>query len=149
MKNLILFAALFLCTLNIQSQNKVYTLTEVDVAPEILKYPPIDSLDSKQNFKKNLNKFIAINLDLFDYFETNKEKTRVFVEFVVQKNGKVKVLRTSGKSVKAKMLARKVIDKIEKMKPAKMKDENVDMKFIIPITFGGIITIDTTKKDRW
>ncbi|WP_347173689.1 hypothetical protein [Polaribacter uvawellassae] len=148
MKNLILIAVLFFGVLNIQSQEKIYTLTEVDVAPEILKYPIIDSLTSKQNFKKNLKRFIAMNLNLMEYFETNKEKTRVFVEFVVQRNGKIKVLRTKGKSKKAKSLAANVIKKIKKMKPAKVMDNNVDMKFIIPITFGGVILIDTTQKNR-
>ncbi len=149
MKKIILFVTLFFCVLNIQSQEKIYTLTEVDVAPEILKYPLVDSLTTQQNFKRNLKRYIAINLDLLEYFENNNEKTRVFVEFVVLKNGKVKVLRTKGKSIKAKKIAGNVFKKMKKMKPAKLNEEKVDMKFIIPITFGGIISIDTTKKNRW
>ena len=149
MKKIILFVTLFFCVLNIQSQEKIYTLTEVDVAPEILKYPLVDSLTTQQNFKRNLKRYIAINLDLLEYFENNNEKTRVFVEFVVLKNGKVKVLRTKGKSIKAKKNAGNVFKKMKKMKPAKLNEEKVDMKFIIPITFGGIISIDTTKKNRW
>ena len=75
MKNLILFIALFVFTLSIQSQDKVYTLTEVDVAPKMKNYKNIDSLDSKRNFKRSIKRFIVINLDLSRY---NGEKTRVF-----------------------------------------------------------------------
>ena len=86
MKNLILYIAVFICSINtINSQDKIYSLTEVDVAPILLKYKNVDSLDSKQNFKRNIKKAAIKNLDILT---TNHVKNRVFIEFVIKKKQK-------------------------------------------------------------
>ena len=146
MKNIILCIAFFFCALNIQSQDMVYTLTEVDVAPKMLNYKNVDSLDSKRNFKRSLKRFIAINLDLSRY---KGKKTKVFVEFIVNNKGKFEVTRVKGRSDQAKAIVVKTLEKIKKMKPAYINNVNVSMKFIIPITLNEVIIIDKTKKKRW
>ncbi|MDG1529270.1 MAG: hypothetical protein P8I51_09825 [Polaribacter sp.] len=146
MKNLILFIALFVFTLSIQSQDKVYTLTEVDVAPKMKNYKNIDSLDSKRNFKRSIKRFIVINLDLSRY---NGEKTRVFVEFVIKDNGKFEILRVKGRSDQAKAIVVKAMEKIKKMQPASINEESVSMSFIIPVTLNEVIIIDKTRNSKW
>ena len=146
MKKIILFVTLFFCVLNIQSQDKRYTLREVEIAPKMLKYKNIDSLDSKRNFKRSIKRFVAINLDLSRY---NGKKTKVFVEFVIKNDGKFELLKVKGRSDQAKAIVVKTLEKIKKMKPASIKNESVSMKFILPITINEVIIIDTTKKNRW
>ena len=146
MKNIILFVALSLFTLNIYSQKKFYLLTDVDVAPEMENYKNIDSLNSKQNFKRSLKRFIVMNLDVSRGIA---KKSKVFVEFVVRKNGKVEVLRVKGKSDQAKAIVVETFNKIKKMKPAILNNVNVAMKFIYPVTLNATIIIDKTKKNRW
>ncbi|MDG1810991.1 MAG: hypothetical protein P8H13_03505 [Polaribacter sp.] len=146
MKKVFLCITVFLCVWNMQSQEKFYLLKEVDVAPKFKAYKNIDSLDSKKNFTLYLRRSIAINLDISSYAG---KKTKVFVEFVVEKTGVVKVLQIKGKSDQAKAIVIQAFEKIKKLEPAILKNKKVNMKFIIPVTINEVIIIDKTNKHGW
>lgn len=142
MKNLILCIVFVLCVINTQAQEKTYILTEIDVAPKLLNYPLVDSLDTKQNFKRNVNKFINRNIEIY---HNNTKKTKVYIQFLIKNNGEVIVLQVKSNSPFAKLLAVKVISKLKNIEAAVKGGVKVDMKYTVPITFNPSIIIDKTK----
>lgn len=133
---LFLFIGLFSLTVNGQ-QKKIYTLTEVDVAPKFKKGIVIDSLTSHENFKRNLRNFIARNLEIIKSKKSKIEKA--YVQFLVRNDGKIEVIKLRGTSRLAKRYASRVIKKIHKLEPALKAGEKVSMKYTIPVKFVTLI----------
>jgi hypothetical protein len=138
MRRLILYALFLICSINTNAQEKIYTLTEVDVAPKLENYKSIDSLDSKQNFKRALKGFLNRNIE---FPGINRKKIKVYVEILINEVGKVSVLRIRGNSPKGKRMSKKVISKIKIMISAIKDGHNVSMKHIVPIVFNPTIII--------
>lgn len=138
MKKILLLLLLVLNTSFIFSQDeKLYSLREVEVAPKLNDYPIIDSLSTSINFQNNLMKYIAINADILTSHKS--EINKVFVQFEINKDGYVNILQSKGPSKKAIKLAEKVIKNIKQITPAKINDQNVSMKYTVPIVFNTIL----------
>jgi len=133
MKNLIVLAVFFLSILNGQAQEKIYMFSQVDVAPKLFNYSLIDSLDTQQNFKKNLREHIFKNLEMIKSKRSKVEKA--YVQFVIKSDGSVEVQKVRGTSKLAKKYAYNVIKKIKRMTPAIREGKNVSVKYIVPIKF--------------
>lgn len=113
--------------------NETFTLKEVDVAPVFKKGIKIDSLSSHQNFVKNLRKHIINNLEILESHKSKIEK--VYVQFIIKKDGSIAVLNIRGKSWLAMRYASNVILKIKNLNPAIKNGKKVNVKYTIPIKF--------------
>ncbi|GGG96385.1 hypothetical protein GCM10011416_12680 [Polaribacter pacificus] len=143
----VLFFLLFfgMCTVFGQESDatKVYTLSEVDVAPLLPKLKLVDSLSSKENFKKNLFYQVIRNVDIV---RSNDVLRKVHVEFLIKKDGSIEILRVKGETKAVKAAAVRAIKEIKRMTPAQKNSQPVAIKYIVPVTFEPLITIDLTRQ---
>ena len=86
-------------------------------------------------FQKEIQKHINKN---FRYPEIAQEmgiQGRVFVQFVIQKDGSISGIRTRGPDKNLEKEADRIISKLPRMTPGKQRGRPVRVPFSIPITF--------------
>mgnify|MGYP000373628551 FL=1 len=89
----------------------------------------------RQCFQEQMNKHISKN---FRYPEIAQEmgiQGRVFVQFMIGKDGNISGVRTRGPDKNLEKEAKRIIDKLPKMTPGKQRGRPVRVPFSIPITF--------------
>lgn len=128
---------------------EVMEVDEVEVA-EVYEDLPIDFIvveevpvfpgcenesDKRACFQKMINKHIARN---FRYPEVAQEigvQGRVYIRFVIQKDGAIGNVEMRGPDKNLEMEAARIIDKLPKMTPGKQRGRPVRVPFSLPITF--------------
>lgn len=92
----------------------------------------------KECFDNELKKFIGRNISYPSYdFESRNEGTAL-IEFVIDENGyvkNVKALDNKRATVAMQKSAEKAIKKLPKIIPAKQGNENVRIKYLVPVSF--------------
>ena len=86
-------------------------------------------------FQQQMNKHISRN---FRYPEIAQEmgiQGRVFVQFIIGKDGSISGIRTRGPDKNLEKEANRIISKLPKMTPGKQRGRPVRVPFSIPITF--------------
>ena len=86
-------------------------------------------------FQQQMNKHISRN---FRYPEIAQEmgiQGRVFVQFIIGKDGSISGIRTRGPDKNLEKEANRIISKLPKMPPGKQRGRPVRVPFSIPITF--------------
>ena len=86
-------------------------------------------------FQEQMNKHIRKN---FRYPEIAQEmgiQGRVFVQFMIGKDGNISGVRTRGPDKNLEKEAKRIIDKLPKMTPGKQRGRAVRVPFSIPIQF--------------
>ena len=89
----------------------------------------------RQCFQEQMNKHIRNN---FRYPEIAQEmgiQGRVFVQFMIGKDGNISGIRTRGPDKNLEKEAKRIIDKLPKMTPGKQRGRPVRVPFSIPVTF--------------
>ena len=115
---------------------------DVDVPFAIIEYVPIypgceNVPKSKRRdcFQEQINKHIRKN---FRYPEIAQEmgiQGRVFVSFIISKDGTISNIRKRGPDKNLEREAERIISKLPKMTPGKQRGRAVRVPFSIPITF--------------
>lgn len=91
--------------------------------------------ERKQCFQNNIQKHISRN---FRYPEISQEmgvQGKVFVSFVIGKDGAITSIRTRGPDKNLEKEAARIIGKLPQMIPGKQRGRPVRVPFSIPITF--------------
>ena len=86
-------------------------------------------------FQEKIQRQISRN---FRYPEIAQEmgiQGRVYVQFVIAKNGNIVGIRTRGPDKNLEKEAQRIIGKLPKMTPGKQRGRPVRVPFSIPITF--------------
>ena len=86
-------------------------------------------------FQEKIQKHI---IDNFRYPEIAQEmgiQGRVFVQFMIGKDGNISGVRTRGPDKNLEKEAKRIIDKLPKMTPGKQRGRAVRVPFSIPIQF--------------
>ncbi|MDA9242040.1 energy transducer TonB, partial [Flavobacteriaceae bacterium] len=89
----------------------------------------------RQCFQDQMAKHIRKN---FRYPEIAQEmgiQGRVFVQFMIGKDGNISGVRTRGPDKNLEKEAKRIIDKLPKMTPGKQRGRPVRVPFSIPVTF--------------
>ena len=115
---------------------------ELDVPFAIIEdvplYPGCERVPKSQRracFQSNIQKHISKN---FRYPEIAQEmgiQGRVFVQFIIDKDGSIVGVRTRGPDKNLEKEAQRIIGKLPKMTPGKQRGRPVRVPFSIPITF--------------
>ena len=101
-------------------------------------YPGCERVPKSQRracFQSNIQKHISKN---FRYPEIAQEmgiQGRVFVQFIIDKDGSIVGIRTRGPDKNLEKEAQRIIGKLPKMTPGKQRGRPVRVPFSIPITF--------------
>jgi len=117
-------------------------VVEMDIPFAIIEdvplFPGCENVAKSQRrdcFQDKMNQHIK---KYFRYPEIAQEmgiQGRVFVQFLIQKDGSIGGIRTRGPDKNLEQEAKRIIDKLPKMIPGKQRGRAVRVPFSIPITF--------------
>ncbi len=91
--------------------------------------------NSRSNcFQQKINKYIAKNYNFpKEIQELNVSGGKVYVSFVIEKDGSIKNIRTRGSHPLLELEGRRIITKLPPIIPGKLKGKAVSSSFIVPI----------------
>lgn len=101
-------------------------------------YPYVEIMPEFKGGMDSLLSFINLNLKYPDWEKENKIEGKVFVNFVVDKNGKIKnakILKTVKGSKNFDIEVLRVINNMPDWIPGQQDGKNVDVQFNLPINF--------------
>ena len=102
-------------------------------------YPGCEGLDKKQSkkcFTQKISKFVNKRFDTSLAENHNiTGRQRIFVEFVIDKTGKITDIRARSPHKRLEKEAIRVVKKLPKMTPGKQRTRPVSVKYTLPIVF--------------
>lgn len=93
--------------------------------------------ENKKCFIKSIQKFIVrkFNSDLAQDLGLNSGNYKIFAQFVISKNGKVKDIKIKAPHHRLKKEVNSIIDKLPQFTPGMQRKVPVNVKFTLPIMF--------------
>ena len=102
-------------------------------------YPGCDVNTKKKRlrscFLKKIQNHIAKNFRYPEFAQKTGIQGRVFVQFIIDKDGSIVGIRTRGPDKNLEKEAQRIIGKLPTMTPGKQRGRPVRVPFSIPITF--------------
>lgn len=103
-------------------------------------YPGCEKVKENERracFEKKITKHVSrkFNADLAQTLGLPSGKKRIYVEFIISKTGDIEI--TNARAVHKKLVkeGKRVVNKLPKMIPGKQNGKEVNVKYILPITF--------------
>ncbi len=94
-----------------------------------------NAADKKKCFTESIHKLVRDNFKYPKEAKANGMQGRVYVQFMVEKDGTVGKIRTRGPNDVLEAEAKRIISLLPKLEPAMHKGEVVRVPFSLPITF--------------
>ncbi len=93
--------------------------------------------ERKACFEKKIRKYVSrkFNAELAPRLGLSSGKKRIAVEFLITKTGEIEITNSSAPHKALEKEGRRVVSKLPKMIPGKQNGKEVNVKYIIPITF--------------
>ena len=113
-------------------------LLNSEIVEEIPVFPGCEDLKESKKincFQEQIQKHIARNFRYPEEAQLNGIQGRVFVQFVLGKDGRIRGLSSSGAAPILKQEAERIISLLPKIKPAKINGLRVAVPFSMPIIF--------------
>ncbi len=120
----------------IKKEKKIETLNTIEQAPV---YPGCEGKSTESAKKKcmitNINKFVNSKFNTYVAQDIGLDSglQKIWVSFIIDKNGYANVTRTRAKHEALKKEALRVVSKLPKMKPAMKNGKRVDILYNLPI----------------
>ena len=114
--------------------NKIFSFKNIETAPFFPGCEESKNKDRKTCFKEKIDNHIKKNLRYPKRIKNKKENTVVFVEIIIEKDGKIYDVSILGPDIFRKEVER-VIKKIPLLKPALINNFPVAVSYNIPILF--------------
>ena len=114
--------------------NKIFSFKNIETAPFFPGCEESKNKDRKTCFKEKIDNHIKKNLRYPKRIKNKKENTVVFVEIIIEKDGKIYDVSILGPDIFRKEVER-VIKKIPLLKPALINNVPVVVSYNIPILF--------------
>ena len=89
----------------------------------------------RECFQNKMNRHIAQNFIYPEFAQKNGIQGRVFVQFIIGKDGNISEIRSRGPHGSLEKAAESIIEKLPKMTPGYLNGFPVRVPFSIPITF--------------
>jgi protein TonB len=89
----------------------------------------------RECFQNKMNRHIAQNFRYPEFAQKNGIQGRVFVQFIIEKDGNISGIRSRGPHGTLERAAESIIKKLPKMTPGYQRGLPVKVTFSIPITF--------------
>lgn len=86
-------------------------------------------------FQEKMNRHIVQNFRYPEFAQKNGIEGRVFIQFIIEKDGNIGGIRSRGPHGTLERAAERIIEKLPKMTPGYQKGLPVRVPFSIPITF--------------
>lgn len=127
---------LFFIAIPLFSQEKTYTILEVEKAPVISNCP--ETVSSKDCFVDALRRHIAIELDVTKFTSSEVTNGKSYVQFTVSPTGSIENVRVRSTDPQYDEEAARVIKELKIKFPATIDGKKVAMTTSIPITFRSV-----------
>ncbi|HFS67392.1 MAG TPA: hypothetical protein ENK67_04190 [Flavobacteriia bacterium] len=110
---------------------------KVEIKPTFFKCKDKKGEAQRLCFNKMMNKYISKNfdVDLAQELGLKQGKHRVYVQFIIDKNGDIINVHSNATHPKLKKEAERVVKKLPKMVPGKQRTHYVNVKYNLPINF--------------
>jgi protein TonB len=110
---------------------------KVEIKPTFFKCKDKKGEAQKRCFTKMMNKYINNNfdVDLAQELGLAEGNHRIYVRFVIDKNGNIVDVHSNATHPRLKKEAERVVKKLPKMIPGKQRTNNVNVKYNLPINF--------------
>lgn len=138
----VLFSVLALFSFEMNAQNEftnavtdTISFYDVDEKPTFKECQDLVGKENLHCFIKFMNKHIRKNKRYPDYEMQLLPTGRVTISFLIDTEGKVKVLKTRGPDKYLEQQAREIIEKLPPLIPGKHKGKNVVVSMAYPIFF--------------
>ncbi|GAA3509838.1 hypothetical protein GCM10022393_23450 [Aquimarina addita] len=152
MKNNLKILYLFLITLsNIYGQEGIIEIEEVSVeeepgtnpipfavvedAPRFIGCDGSSNSEIKRCTSDSIHKFVKDHLIDLEKTLGEEGKKRVYGQFIITKEGKIKDVKTRGPSPELEKEAKRILELLPNMIPGKQRGKAVEVSYSIPITF--------------
>lgn len=127
----IIFIISLLLFQNFYSQDNIYSLTAVDVAPFVKECYDLNK-DTKECFIQNISDFVRSELVTPRTIEADG---KAYVQFVISKTGEIKDIRVRATEEDQKEEVIRVLSSLKIESPAKLNGAFVDMSYSMPVIF--------------
>ena len=140
MKNLFLFLILSSSVCYGQQDSLGYLNSKTGVIEKDLGIPPVfPGCEKKKNkrkcFQKKMLNHISKNFQYPEIAQKMGIQGRVYVKFIIDEDGSVTGIRSRGPDKNLEREAYRIISKLPKMTPGKIKGRPVRVPLFVPITF--------------
>jgi len=122
----------------VKKEKKIETLNTVEKAPI---YPGCEKQKTERAKKtcmiSKINKFVNKNFNAYVAQDLGLDSgiQKIYVSFIIDRNGYVNVLRTRAKHEALKKEAVRVVNKLPRMKPAQKNGQKTQIVYNLPIVF--------------
>lgn len=111
----------------------------MELVHEVPIYPGCEKGSRKQKkdcFENKVRKFIGrkFNGGLASTLGLSSGKKRIFVKFIITKNGEIKIEDTSAPHIRLEKEGERVVKLLPKMTPGKQNGKEVSVSYMVPIT---------------
>ncbi|WP_438977658.1 energy transducer TonB [Polaribacter sp.] len=109
----------------------------IEEAPVFKGCEGLSKSENKKCFDKQMNKFIQrnFNTSLANELGLRSGKHKIFIQFIIDKNGEVVDIKIRAPHPKLKSETLGTIQKLPKFKPGRQNNKFVKVKYTLPITF--------------
>ncbi len=113
------------------------TFVKVEVKPTFFKCKNKKGKAQEVCFNKLMSKYVNkyFDVDLAQNLGLQQGKHRIYVQFVIDKNGDIINVHSNATHPRLKKEAERVVKKLPKMIPGKQRLHNVNVKYNLPINF--------------
>jgi TonB family protein len=128
------------------------TEEEVDVPFQVIENPPVfpgceNTIDKRECFQRNIQQHIVRNFRYPDAALEAAIQGKVFVSFVVEKDGTINVVSLRSPSPILDQEAKRIMELLPILKPGIQRGKPVRMTMSIPITFKLLDDVKPVKKN--
>ena len=113
------------------------TFVKVEVKPTFYKCKNKKGESQKTCFNKQMSKYVNkyFDVELAQNLGLEQGKHRIYVQFVIDKNGDIINVHSNATHPRLKKEAERVVKKLPKMIPGRQRLHNVNVKYNLPINF--------------
>lgn len=126
---------IWLLSLNMYSQNENSEMMSIQTVEELPIAKNCNSSNKKDCFNEKMREHIKLNFKYPNKAAQNYIQGKVIVSFVINEEGNVVGIETTGGHKILQKEAKRIISLLPKFTPAKHKGENVSVTYSVPINF--------------
>ncbi|RBA27620.1 energy transducer TonB [Flavobacterium tibetense] len=117
------------------SEPEEIPITIVEEVPLFEECKTLPKINHRDCFQEMMSKFIQKNFYYPEEAQENKIQGRVFIRFVIEKDGSIEIVNVRGPHKILEDAARNMFKKLPKLIPGTQRGKPVRVSYTVPITF--------------
>jgi periplasmic protein TonB len=117
------------------SEPEEIPITIVEEVPLFEECKTLPKINHRDCFQEMMSKFIQKNFYYPEEAQENKIQGRVFIRFVIEKDGNIEIVNVRGPHKILEDAARNMFKKLPKLIPGTQRGKPVRVSYTVPITF--------------